>query len=74
MNSNLSPEAKKHIKEEVRAIMDVFTAKSFKAQVNIAGNTDTGNFFTYAFVIDATNEEFKKFLNDWGARRSAQLL
>jgi hypothetical protein len=62
------------IASEVRMMQDAFASTDFLAEIKIMGTKDNGEPFIHVLTLDESNQEFKDFLNAWGARRSAELL
>lgn len=74
MNTTLSTQQALNLKKEISELSTVFTAKQFCAFVEVTGEDSEGRTFTVSFVLDNSDPEFKKMVNDYGARKAALLL
>lgn len=66
--------SKENLKSEIRDLSTIFSSKSFLAIVQVLGYNEDGSRFDFDFALDHNDPEFKKMINDLGARKSVELL
>jgi len=62
------------LQKEVREIQTVRTATHSIAFVEVMGESSEGISFNYSLTFDHNDPEFIQMLNDYGARKSAEII
>lgn len=60
--------------QEIVAAQGIFAAKEFRAAVSVNWIGTDGEHYSKDFLFTENDTEFIQFMNDWGARKSAEVM
>lgn len=69
-----STQAALNTQKEVSELSTIFSSKHFCALIEVTGEDAQGNSYRHSFIMDNKDPEFRAMINDYGARKSVELL